>query len=413
MKLSSINSVLVLETVQDQIQSIADKSGLSVEEVSELVRKVGLKQWKWVLNQWHKGSINLPPDSEKVNELIVNFEKVKSKLDIKDINQYKSVEELKSSVEPLLDIKSSKKKREYENLEGVEIVSRKGPYVVLKVSNADSLAALGIGTKWCTRDDHPECRSEQYIGRYGHIFVVLQNGRPVMQYTSDYNEIMDISNYLVEDPGMLSLIPKPEINENSTDIIYNYAYKVLRDRWPEAEPYIAKNPAVAYRYARDVIDGEWPEAEPYIMKEPALAYGYAKDIIDDRWPEAEPYIMKEPGFAIQYAVDFIGDRWPEAESYIMKGPHDAFEYAHRVIRGRWPEAEHVILRSPESCVRYARYVIEDRWPEAEPIIMEDPESIYMYVRGVIQDRWPEAEPTIAKHAKLKHAYNRYIEDFVL
>jgi hypothetical protein len=59
--------------------------------------------------------------------LISNFEKVKLKLDIKDINQYKSVNELESSVKPLLGVKSSKKKQEYENLEGVEIININGP----------------------------------------------------------------------------------------------------------------------------------------------------------------------------------------------------------------------------------------------------------------------------------------------
>jgi hypothetical protein len=351
MKLSLINSILILETVQDQIQSISDKSGLSVEGVSELVKKTGLKHWKWVLNQWYKGSINLPLDSEKINELIVGFEKVKSKLDIKDINQYKSVDELESSVKPLLNVKSSKKKRAYENLEGVEVVDRNGPYVVLKVSDIDSLATLGIGTKWCTRGDHPRCKSEEYIKDYGHIFVVLQNGRPVIQYTPDYEEISDIDNENVEDPKLLSLLLEPDPDDN-IHMVYTYINKVLKSRWPEAEPYIMKEPALAFRYALNIIKGRWPEAEPYIMKDDFMSYEYARDIIKGRWPEAEPRIMKCAPLAYQYALDIIKGRWPEAEPYIVRYAYISYGYALNVIKGRWPEAEPYIMKDVELFDRY-------------------------------------------------------------
>ena len=88
---------------------------------------------------------------------------------------------------------------------------------------------------------------------------------------------------------------------------YIYAHDVLQRRWPEAEPYIMKEPWSAYGYAKDLMEGKrWPEAEPYIMKDPGSAYFYATDIIKDRWPEAEPYIMKDPGVWRRY-TDFFGD----------------------------------------------------------------------------------------------------------
>ena len=46
--------------------------------------------------------------------------------------------------------------------------------------------------------------------------------------------------------------------------------------------------------------GRWPEAEPYIMKDPGSAYWYARGVIGDRWKEAEPYIMKDPTYAYKY-----------------------------------------------------------------------------------------------------------------
>jgi hypothetical protein len=57
--------------------------------------------------------------------------------------------------------------------------------------------------------------------------------------------------------------------------LYLYAYYVIGDRWPEAEPYIMKRPFAALGYSRSVIKGRWVEAEPYIMKDPEDAFWYA------------------------------------------------------------------------------------------------------------------------------------------
>ena len=86
--------------------------------------------------------------------------------------------------------------------------------------------------------------------------------------------------------------------------LYNYARHIIKDRWPEAEPYIMEDPEWAYCYVRYVIRGRWIEAEPYIKKDPGRAYFYARDVIEGRWPEAEPHIKKDPEWARVYSGYF-------------------------------------------------------------------------------------------------------------
>ena len=83
----------------------------------------------------------------------------------------------------------------------------------------------------------------------------------------------------------------------------NWAKK-YRQRFPEAEPYIATSAAWAYVYAYDVIRGRFPEAEPYIAKYPFWSYTYAKDVIRGRWPEAEAIIATDPQRAKEYVKAF-------------------------------------------------------------------------------------------------------------
>jgi len=72
-----------------------------------------------------------------------------------------------------------------------------------------------------------------------------------------------------------------------------YAREVIKGRWSEAEPLIAKDPLTAFSYAKYVIKGRWPEAEASIITDSTSAYWYAKHIIKGRWPEAEQYIIKD------------------------------------------------------------------------------------------------------------------------
>jgi len=97
--------------------------------------------------------------------------------------------------------------------------------------------------------------------------------------------------------------------ENVQDITYNMPLKPLKTK--DRLEHIKKDPQKAVEFTRKVLKGRWPEAEPFIMKDPRSAYWYARFIIKDRWPEAEPYIMKDSLWANLYAyITKNKDRWP-------------------------------------------------------------------------------------------------------
>jgi len=349
---------MIIETVQDQLTTLAGGHKISPEEVRSICQKISKKRWKWVLIQWYDGKISLPEDEKSVATALSNFEEVFSRLpaDKNNIMQYQSLKEVEETVNPLVGIVSSKKKHKFEGLEGVKVVNENGPYVTVEVTDPESLGALGEGTKWCTRNSFPDCQKNRYINDHGHIFIVFQNGRPVMQYTPDYQEIKDVDDEDVTDEKLLSLLPSPELKEGNEEAMYEYALNVVQDRWSEAEPYIMQDPIMACNYARYVMNRKrWPEAEPYIAEDPYEAYWYARNIMKEkRFPEAELYIMKDPALAYLYARDIMkGKRWSEAEPYIMKDPEWAVAYAHRIMKKRWPEAEEYIMKNPFWARRYS------------------------------------------------------------
>ena len=107
------------------------------------------------------------------------------------------------------------------------------------------------------------------------------------------------------------------------------------------------------------------------------AFAYSIDTKHDRWPEAEPYILKNPDLAIMYAIELMhGERWLELEKIVINDPDLAYRYALFIIDGRWPEAEPTIMKDAESAYYYATNVLHKRWPNAEKVILNSPYGVH-------------------------------------
>ena len=117
---------------------------------------------------------------------------------------------------------------------------------------------------------------------------------------------------------------------NTTDRILGEAKRKVR---PPTEDELT-GPYDAYWYAIRVLKGRFPEAEPYIATRPIWAYLYARDVIKGRWPEGEAAIATDPGWAYQYAEYVIKGRFPEGEATIATDPHRA-----KIYLKKFPEAK--------------------------------------------------------------------------
>ena len=452
----------------------------------------------WILKQWMFKNIILPEDGHRVLTVLTHYDKQKRKANSrleKDINRYRTIHNLERAVEeevPALKTTAVEVGHKVKDLPGVTVVKRVPPdMVVLKVEDPDSLATLGEGTRWCTRRSYPNCQAQKYINKYHYIYVVLKQGKPFVQYTPDYEQVQDVDNKPFDDPRALRLILVPP-EEHTARAIYRYSklinqrylpgeQVVAKDpdtgirytklffvgkRWPEAEPFIAKDaywsleyalllnnrfPAgeetilkskdvgLMVRYAKKVIGGRWLKAEPFIAKDAYWSLEYAR-FLKDRFPAGEETILKskDVGLMVNYAKEVIKGRWPEAEPFIAKSADWSLEYAH-FLKDRFPAGEETILKSnnPFYIISYAKKVIGGRWPEAEPFIAKDDywsleyarslgqrffageraildngngELMIYYAKDVIGGRWPEAEPFIAKSADWSLEYARFLKD---
>lgn len=404
---------LLLETVQDQLSKLSAKYDISSEILASYLRSVAGPYWKWLLTRAYNDDIELRDLTgmsddlahQELKDVFDQFAEVYHRLPERDINQYKTFEDLKTAIAPYLGIKSSKKTHKIASLPGVEIVRKDNPYITVRVTDVDSLKTLGEGTTWCTREGYGGESAQGYLDRFGELFIVLQNGRPVMQYTPDYSQIKDINNVTIEYTGgsdttaakLLDLIPLPQLPKVESGELDQKAYRAVSraigyfgnvlNTYPTDKARMDKNPE---------LPAYIEELGKLALLDRDLAIQYVQYVRRGAaWPQAEDKYYQDPSFAYSYAI-YTGKRFAKGEAAILTRPIYILSYIKYIIRRQWPEAEPVLAKDPEFAVEYARlFFAPNRWPLGEKSIKTNAEFSYKYAI-MIGQRFPEGEPVISK-----------------
>jgi len=333
-------------------------------------------------------------DSRDINVAFEEFIILKDKgllsLEQKDIDRYKSFEELRQVIDSLSGVKTKTQQKKEQKVEGAQLVHESDRYRVYYITTWQASKLYGKGTQWCISGDTPDGERvfEKYAGRGSIYFAMPKKGRgqkyAVVVKEGNYKDVYDERDNRVS-PNAFKTPLAPDavlvyrgkiplnVKTSSPMELARYAFEELgARRWPAAEPRIMMDLKWAVFYAQHVIKGRWPEleAESALVKNPMFAAQYAAYVIKGRWPEAEPYIARDAEMATDYAVYNLKGRFPAAEALIAQDPRRAFLYAKGAVRGRWPEGEAAIAELPGAAFQYARQVLKHRWPEAEAVIQD-------------------------------------------
>ena len=265
------------------------------ELINQLVQADPSKQHlQWIVNQYIKGQFKLE-DLSKIKQELAEFNRVRSKLQNKDLNSYRSLNDLYNALEPFQqkEVVSGKQQvknetQQYFDSGEAELIYRDETTVIISPKTEKASCFFGIGTKWCTAGITNNAFDE--YDDDGPLYIVSHSGKK-------YQFHFETGSFTNErDQG----ISEEEFKRFRTEI------EGTKRLFAEYESDFVVYPEQAYEYAMYSIKGRWPEAEPYIMKDPKWAYHYAKDVIGGRWPEAEPYIMKDPKWKRPYEEQVIG-----------------------------------------------------------------------------------------------------------
>jgi len=268
----------------------------AIEKLVEADPTSNNKYLQWIVNQYIKRSFRIE-DLNRVHNALSEFEKKKRSLEIKDINQYKSLADLEDAVEDIDQSVSKRQQKQEIKKEGADVVAEGPDGVVIKLKTQEDACYYGAGTKWCTAAKNYN-QFDEY-NEEGPLYVFLGRDGRKFQFHFESGQFMDERDREADLKEALKKYPtlkrffEIKVNEIDNPEDAYYFVDLFGIRTPKLESLIAKDSKWAFRYANYVIERRWPEAEPTIAKEPRWAYLYAKDVIKGPWAKAEPYIKQD------------------------------------------------------------------------------------------------------------------------
>lgn len=346
----------------------------------------------WLVNQYIKGQYRIE-DAPRVVDTLSNFVTTDIKRDFKrrqlplDINRFdfhtlrKEIMNFKTAgFDNSPDTQSTVNYKHANNI----TVLYNGPLGQLLVpKSAEASQEIGANTEWCTAYPGIRCMFDRYNDK-GPLFVWIDSDGNKFQFHFEDTQFKDKDDFDIDSsilhkfrnnhPVLSKLFKSREktmLAKKDLAVVYNYIKNVIKDRWPEAEPFLFADDKYGTQYIH-LIKKPMPEIEQQIAKNATLAYQYASTVLKRRWPEAEPALVQSP-MAAYYAINILGDHWPEAEPAIATDPRAIIEYLlwlannNKLKTDRWPEAEKTLLSAKNlgPAFNYANYIAHQRWPELE------------------------------------------------
>ena len=131
----------------------------------------------WVLRQFLNDPKVLTEDSEKIQEHLTIFDKIKNRLNKKDINQYGSDADLFEVVSPYMEEDlTSKRQLNREKSQDYETIYQDPSWTIYSPNTWEASVKLGRKSNWCTAADSEE--GEEYFHYYnnqGPLFILINH----------------------------------------------------------------------------------------------------------------------------------------------------------------------------------------------------------------------------------------------
>jgi len=393
------------------------------------------KQYARPILMWARsGSVRLPEDGPRLNKALSFFSANLRKLQIKDIYQYRTFNDVEAAIDQLqgVDLRSKRQVTQDIKVQGSQEVFNANGWRVLKMTTPEAVCELGKGTKWCTAaDDYIDDETGQTAGystaqeylRSGPLFLFMtaQNGgwQKYAQATQNLEQIMDVMDRPIKKPAqgfaevLRQLTKNGQISEDS--FWENFAseadypgvdqdlvnwFKQSGERKSVAKRIMENVEAWKRRLAlvEDQIiflpvgaEKEKLENNPQHVIDGDLIEDYVNIASPNkRMEEREPYIVKTT-FAREYFLhhyqlkkarrtgDMVNlEPWPEYDQEMLKNPQRAEEMSAYLWNTQHDKVDDVHLK----------YMLKS----AEITKDIDPCCDFCLKRGI--RKWPELEKLI-------------------
>lgn len=141
----------------------------------------GNKYTAWIVNRYHEGQFR-QEDRDRVRGALTNFDKYKAKLNEKDINRYKKLDDLEVAVQPHLGTATSKAESERMAVRnGIKKLEQGDQHDLYEIESKEASQAIygggsrtgmQYGTNWCTASRGTNNMYDRYKSNGGRLLTI-------------------------------------------------------------------------------------------------------------------------------------------------------------------------------------------------------------------------------------------------
>ncbi len=297
------NNLFVFSDLNSNVNKLMKKfPNFSRQQIEEIARSVdptpeNKKTYlPWIVSLMSSGNIRFPEDTEKVNQALKTFDKLKSKPQFngsKNIYSYKTYGDLVRIIDESSGVKTKGEEYRGNLTTGMQEIYGDSVYRVIKLTTPEATSKLCRGTEWCVKD--PKF-SKDYLEK-GPLFLFYKNGERYALLHFDSKQFKDIYDKELKKEQKKEL-EHIALNINSVLWKLNFNSSLVFNK--DDINFIVKSASYSCYYAKDVLKGPFPAGEPAIAKDAMLSYDYARDVLKGPFAAGEPAILNSA-----YRNDYI------------------------------------------------------------------------------------------------------------
>ena len=301
----------------------------------------------WILNQYKKKNIR-QEDMYRVRDALSDFDKYKNKLGNKDINQYKSLSDIKSAVQPHIGTATTKTEEKQEirskgrtlihQSEDGTTVYRLEPNEEGKKASQDiyggGAAIGGTHTEWCTADRRDSRNMFHYYSKQQPLHTIHLKDGSVYQVHPETEQLMDKNDENVEsDHENIHAISK------ALDHIPNGYSLKLKNNYPEVTK-------------KDIENGIHDNDSDVVIaavKHPLASEDDLKEVIKSPLVIVRASALKNPNVTPHIVHSFLSDEDGHVRSLAVQHPSNTKEVIDKMMSDEdYRVRKHAVLHSNAS-----------------------------------------------------------------
>jgi hypothetical protein len=405
----------------------------------------------WIINQYKQGNLR-QEDRPMVNQSLSNFEKYKSKLAVRDLNNYANLSELDSALEPHIGSVSNRQRDITEKIEGADKIFEKNGITVHHLKTKKAACLYGKNTKWCTASTNEDGTpsNDNMFDRYnasGPLYFVRardENGKIAKyqfqhenggQYQDEKNHPIDVNEFLKRNPELRNVsqwqgkhpafTSDENFDKHFDSLILSHTEETIADKRLKSHHIdklvndnssvrkaIVDHPNLQQHHIDKLVDDNDPDVRKAIARQhPKLQQHHIDKLVNDVSLYVRKAIANHPNLQPHHIDKLVGDEYGIVKKVIAEHPKLQQHHIDKLVDAASPGVKEAIAEHPKLQQHHIDKLVDDDSSLVKAAITKHPKLQQHHIDKLVGAEYGNVKEAIAKHQNLQqHHIDKLVED---